>query len=162
MPTDVKLDQGANGNWVVIEGDVLKAAASDFILVSDARRKNSRKLRRALVHDANDGLTINFNRDYPGGVTINDVVALNNRKVGVSMLDVRQISGVVQALEPGQAGGGKRSLVVLGEILFEPSKARSKTASLQGVLEELQSEVVRLTQRVDELERRISGSLRRK
>jgi len=32
--------------------------------------------RRALVHDQSDGLTINFNHDYPGGVTLNGPVTL--------------------------------------------------------------------------------------
>jgi hypothetical protein len=70
MATDVKLDAG-DGTFVMIEARVLKAACSDLMLDSPQRRKeNGKPNRRALVHDSQDGLTINFNGDYPGGVTI--------------------------------------------------------------------------------------------
>ncbi|WP_409178185.1 hypothetical protein [Brevibacillus fortis] len=68
MPTDIKLDEG-DGNHVVIEGTVVRTTASDLILDSPDRRIAG-GLRRALVHDGTDGLTINFNGDYPGGVTV--------------------------------------------------------------------------------------------
>ncbi len=70
MATDIKLDQG-DGNWVLVEGRVLKSTGSDFMLDSAARRQpGGGPFRRALVHDGNDGLTINFNGDYRGGVTV--------------------------------------------------------------------------------------------
>lgn len=68
MPTDIKLDEG-DGNHVVIEGTVVRTTASDLILDAPARRRSG-GLRRALVHDGNDGLTVNYNGDYPGGVTV--------------------------------------------------------------------------------------------
>ena len=44
---------------------------SDLTLDHPARRKpGGPRLRRALVHDESDGLTINFNTDYPGGVSV--------------------------------------------------------------------------------------------
>jgi hypothetical protein len=44
---------------------------SDLVLDATERRKeNHTPNRRALVHDFQDGLTINFNGDYPGRVTI--------------------------------------------------------------------------------------------
>lgn len=70
MPTDVRLDQG-DGSFVIVEGRVLKVIGSDLILDSPGRRSETQSAnRRALVHDSGDGLTINFNGDYPGGVTI--------------------------------------------------------------------------------------------
>ncbi|MDQ2920720.1 MAG: hypothetical protein M3R52_03760 [Acidobacteriota bacterium] len=49
----------------------LNVHGSDLTLDSPARRKpNGPRLRRALVHDESDGLTINFNNDYPGGVSV--------------------------------------------------------------------------------------------
>ena len=49
----------------------LNVHGTDLTLDSPARRKpNGPRLRRALVHDQNDGLTINFNKDYPGGVSV--------------------------------------------------------------------------------------------
>jgi hypothetical protein len=77
MATDVRLDDG-DGSFVVVDARVLKVEASDFMLDSAGRRKpTGPPFRRAMVHDQNDGLTINFGGDYPGGVTISDVRALN-------------------------------------------------------------------------------------
>jgi hypothetical protein len=70
MSTDVRLDQGSRGDTVLLEGGVVQATAFDFILDSPSRHIGRPGLRRALVHDFQDGLTINFNGDYPGGVTI--------------------------------------------------------------------------------------------
>ena len=67
--TDILLDQ-EGGNWVVVDASVLKVAGADLVLDSSERRGGRPGHRRALVHDFNDGLTINFNRDYTGGVTV--------------------------------------------------------------------------------------------
>jgi hypothetical protein len=76
MPTDIKLDQ-QGGNWLILEGSVLKTTAADLMLDSPARRRGgSSPHRRALVHDAQDGLTINFAGDYPGGVTVTGNLAV--------------------------------------------------------------------------------------
>jgi hypothetical protein len=40
---------------------------------SQDRRKADTPFRRALVHDFDDGLTINWDDDYPGGVTVRAV-----------------------------------------------------------------------------------------
>lgn len=70
MATDIKLDQ-QGGNWVVVEGNVLKITAADFMLDSPVRRSAGGSAhRRALVHNSGDGLTINFANDYRGGVTV--------------------------------------------------------------------------------------------
>jgi hypothetical protein len=70
MATDVRLDQ-VDGTFVVVQGRVLKVEGSDLILDSPERHRGAGPNRRALVHDQSDGLTINFNSDYPGGVAIN-------------------------------------------------------------------------------------------
>jgi hypothetical protein len=67
--SDIKLDQ-QGGHWVVVDASVLKVAGADIMVDSPERRGGHPGLRRALVHDHNDGLTINYNRDYTGGVTI--------------------------------------------------------------------------------------------
>jgi hypothetical protein len=100
MSTDIKLDQG-DGNWVTVEATVLNAEASDLILDSKSRRSATNGLRRALVHDVNDGLTINFNGDYPGGVTIH---GLTN---GLSLSPVVQ-SGATPTLPRAAAIGDLR------------------------------------------------------
>lgn len=71
MATDVKLDAGPRGDTVVLDCGVVQANAFDFVLDSPFRHKGPPGLRRALVHDFNDGLTMNWAGEYPGGVTIN-------------------------------------------------------------------------------------------
>lgn len=71
MATDIKLDQGPSGNVLLFESDVVQITAADLVLDSASRHTGSPGIRRALVHDFSDGLTINFLGDYPGGVIIN-------------------------------------------------------------------------------------------
>lgn len=72
--TDIIMD---DSDTVVVVAPVLKVDGHDVIVDSADRRKpNGPAYRRALVHDQNDGLTINFNGDYTGGVTINGVRTL--------------------------------------------------------------------------------------
>jgi len=81
MATDVRLDEGSDGSFIVLEGRVVKAAGSDFMLDSPERRIGSKPFRRALVHDQADGLTINFANDYQGGVTLNAVREISPHRV---------------------------------------------------------------------------------
>jgi hypothetical protein len=64
---------------VTVLCDNLKVQGHDLLLDSPTRRKAGHLagFRRALVHDQNDGLTFNFGNDYPGGVTITGVQALD-------------------------------------------------------------------------------------
>ncbi|MEZ5859598.1 MAG: hypothetical protein R3D28_11575 [Geminicoccaceae bacterium] len=72
MPSDIKIHDGSDGNWVTVEATVMNVKGSDIILDSPARRTAAGgNFRRAIVHDQSDGLTINFNNDYPGGVRVN-------------------------------------------------------------------------------------------
>ncbi len=66
MSSDIKLEDG----FVIIEGNWTRLVTLDLMLDAPSRRKNNQGLRRALVHDHKDGLTVNYNSDYPGGVTI--------------------------------------------------------------------------------------------
>lgn len=81
MATDVRLDQ-VDGTFVVVQGRVLEVEASDFMLDSPDRHKGAGN-RRALVHDQSDGVTVNFNGDYPGGVAINGSKINLNGPAGV-------------------------------------------------------------------------------
>ncbi|HMB93883.1 MAG TPA: hypothetical protein VKP65_23740 [Rhodothermales bacterium] len=69
MSSDIKLDE----YYVIVEGRFLKAQIWDLMLDHPDRRKTNSPYRRALVHDFNDGLTVNWNNDYPGGITLNGV-----------------------------------------------------------------------------------------
>jgi hypothetical protein len=75
---DIVLDHPPNE--ITLLCNTMKVQGPDFLLDFIARRRpNGPNLRRALVHDENDGLTLNFNNDYPGGVTITGVRALDVR-----------------------------------------------------------------------------------
>jgi hypothetical protein len=167
MATDLRLDD-VDGNYVVIDSGVLKSTAADFLLDNPSRHTGTHHLRRALVHDQRDGLTINFNSDYPGGVTINDVVALHNRFSGINIYNVREISAFGAATHGGTGTGGTGtgtggmqagSLVLRGEILIDKTPAtspghQSDTISLHAVLTQLQDRVQQLSNRIAELEQR--------
>ena len=88
MATDIKLDQ-QGGDWLIVEGRVLKTTASDFMLDSPGRRRGGPSpFRRALVHNDQDGLTINFGGDYPGGVTVTgNLVVTGDLKVAGTALN---------------------------------------------------------------------------
>ena len=104
MATDIKLDQ-QGGDWLIIEGRVLKTTASDLIIDSPGRRLGgspSSPHRRALVHDFQDGLTINFNGDYPGGVTVNGKLAVTGdltvagKALSETIADLHAVLGSIQ------------------------------------------------------------------
>lgn len=143
MATDVKLDQ-VDGSFLVLEGRVVKATASDFMLDSNERRKGSNPHRRALVHNQNDGLTINFNGDYSGGVTL---------------------VGVTEIIPQQQQGQPSATLVVRGGISYEAEvltgavgqgaiegETHTITVNLDELLSAHQSEIVKLTARIAALE----------
>lgn len=76
--TDIRFD----GDWIHLDGAVTKALSNDFMLDNAARRTTNTPYRRALVHDFTDGLTLNWDRDYPGGVTINDLKTVHGATNG--------------------------------------------------------------------------------
>ncbi|QXP53073.1 MULTISPECIES: hypothetical protein [unclassified Cellulophaga] len=49
--------------------------------MDNADRRNGSGHRRALVHDHEDGLTINYNGDYPGGVTIKGIIKVDSIEI---------------------------------------------------------------------------------
>jgi hypothetical protein len=73
----------ANGNSDVklVPGQV-KVEAWDLCVDSQDRRKNATPHRRALVHDYNDGLTVNWGNDYPNGVTLKGVRTIEGQNLG--------------------------------------------------------------------------------
>ena len=139
MATDVILDD-EDGNWLTLSAAVIHGTASDFILASPARRSSPSGFRRALVHDGTDGLTINFNSDYPGGVTINSVTRISpkNPTGPINLLVLRTVPELV-------IDGGVRFVWDHGQRISGPAK---EEVSLQSVIEDLQREVAALKDRV--------------
>ena len=112
--SDIKFD----GNTVVVEGTFLKSQTTDLMLDAPSRRKVSGGNRRALVHDFNDGLTVNWANDYPGGVTINSTLQINGDKnndwLNVNSRVTKFIGTDLMLDSPGRrkvAGGYRRALV---------------------------------------------------
>jgi hypothetical protein len=58
------------GEIVKVTGEALDCDVPDFVLDHRERRRSTRGRRRALVHDPQDGLTVNWNSDYPDGVKL--------------------------------------------------------------------------------------------
>lgn len=72
MPADVQLDT-PSPDWVDLQAAVVRSNATDWLLDNPTRRHGEGgDLRRALVHDVGDALTLNFNDDYSGGLRLND------------------------------------------------------------------------------------------
>jgi len=146
MATDVKLDQG-DGSFLVLEGRVVQAVGSDFMLDSPERRIGPKPFRRALVHDQGDGLTINFANDYQGGVALTAVRVITPHQVPKDGTFVR--------LDPTPI------LVVRGGIEFEQHSEspitdggglKVTTLSLIGELTKLQNQISALHAKVATLE----------
>jgi len=129
MATDIKLDQGG-GNWLVLEGSVLKTTASDLMLDSPGRRRGGPSPhRRALVHDAQDGLTINFAGDYPGGVTVTGNLAVT----GDLKLAGTALSATIASLQSALAAV-QGTIGVLGDRLETLERTVASVVELMGAV----------------------------
>ena len=117
MNSDIKLDAESNG-WVTVESNVLKANSSDFMLDNSARRKSTDGFRRALVHNENDGLTVNFNGDYPGGVRLEGDASVEGGLTVAGRLRLRKIDSPDNALpRKGHVG----DIIVLQNSTINPA-----------------------------------------
>lgn len=111
----------------------LNVHGSDLTLDSPARRKpGGPRLRRALVHDESDGLTINFNGDYPGGVAVSGQLALR----GKVLLDLAEL-GTTAHVDIGSGGTVLiHNEVVLQDVLIalraDVAELKAKVARLGG------------------------------
>jgi len=107
--TDIRFD----GDWIHLEGTITKAATTDLMLDSPSRRKNNTAHRRALVHDFDDGLTLNWSNDYPGGVSINNckqIAGFNNGDWLIARARVVQQFGTDYMLDGGSDRRGANTV----------------------------------------------------
>jgi hypothetical protein len=98
------------GEDIHIEGNVQKVTCFDIELDNAGRRKNNSGKRRAFVHDFEDGLTLNWANDYPGGVTINGKVGLSEL-VGTHLYVRHHDLHLDHAARRSANGGYRRALV---------------------------------------------------
>jgi hypothetical protein len=133
---------------VTVQCDNLKVEGHDFLLDSQSRRRpgNTSAFRRAIVHDQNDGLTINFGNDYPGGVTLNAVVAITplSTPIPIGVLDRTPklvVHGDITYEERGLAlvGGGFNTVT---------TSVAAQFGKLQGLIDQLTSRVAALEAKV--------------
>lgn len=122
MSSDIKLD----GDWVVIEGTWIKGQVCDLILDKPDRRIDNNGVRRALVHDFNDGLTINYDGDYPGGVKIQGNVVLPDE---LNVEDIR-VAGKNFARRVDQ--GTERERLALGDETDPVAELRGAGLQVNG------------------------------
>jgi hypothetical protein len=61
----------AQSDVKLVPGQVIVDALDLCLDSPDRRKEQTNPHRRALVHDFDDGLTLNWDHDYPGGVKIN-------------------------------------------------------------------------------------------
>jgi len=152
MATDIILDDHG-GDWLTLSASVVNCAAADLLLDHPQRRgAGARGFRRALVHDQTDGLTINFNGDYPGGVTLNGVHTITPTQPAASggalgRMSLRTVSHV-------NIAGGINFLWDHGISVVRGGGPHSESVNLQSVIAALQTEVEALRQRVQALEAR--------
>lgn len=142
MPVDLTLDDGDT---------FIKAEAADFMLDSAARRKSASRTRRALVHDPNDGLTINYAGDYPGGVTLVGVTEIYPQPGEHFTSDLIVRGGISYEVETLRAGGGGKGPVKPGE-LGPVAPIGRVTVSLADEIGKLHAVIAELTAKVAALE----------
>jgi hypothetical protein len=136
----------------LVPGQVI-AQALDFCLDSQdpSRRHNATPFRRALVHDFQDGLTLNWGGDYPGGVTIQGMVTMPGQldvqgkttlKNGLELFGDARIEGRLQV---------RKLIVTVTTTIMGPQHAPVPVTTLVDVAAELAT----LKQKVAELEKKI-------
>lgn len=109
--SDIKLQPGQ----VVVD-------AWDLCLDSPDRRKNESEYRRALVHDFSDGLTVNWDRDYPGGVTVEGLKEANGHEEGAKVTNLREVVFYKSGPSRGRLALGRACLVRGDSLLYEDLK----------------------------------------
>jgi hypothetical protein len=71
----------ADSDVRLVPGQV-RVEAWDLCVDAKDRRKTATPHRRALVHDFDDGLTVNWANDYPNGVTLKGVRTIEGQNLG--------------------------------------------------------------------------------
>jgi hypothetical protein len=172
MPTDIKLDE----NIITLEGFRIIAQSADLCLDLLERRPGTdpNALRRALVHTPQDGLTINWDSDYPGGVNILGSVSIpgelsSNGKLSLNgrlLLNIEEppkeevpggfipvASGPSVSSPIGLTGfAGARSATVLAEDPFKHLQSDRSPIDLAREILILRQLISNLNERVKDLE----------
>lgn len=144
MPSDIRL-----------VGEGILVTANDLMLDFVGRRSDSRTdgVRRALTHDHTDGLTLNWDRDYPGGVTILGTLTVPDRLSAENAETSRLVLHVRHALPEPAVPEPPPVLKGAPDRRQPDFKRPSRTdVNLETELHLLWGEVLRLRDRVRDLE----------
>ena len=178
--SDIKFE----GDSVVIEGDATISRTPDLMLDEGSRRRRRDGVRRALVHDFDDGLTANWDDDYPGGVTVNGTKRINGYRnlVTIASRVVKIVGRQLMLDDPAMRVNEtphRRALVhdrhdklvinyrgdypggveIWGPVRFR-SPADRFNVELSEVIMELQTRVSDLTKKTADLEARLKVQAR--
>lgn len=118
---------------VTVSANAVSVAVADCMLDAAGRRgpQNRTRPRRALVHDFADGLSLNFNHDYPGGVTVYGPMTVLEKGVTIDV---------------GEALKKTAAMVTTLQAVQEEMRKQTETISgLQTHLDELRARVDRLS-----------------
>lgn len=130
---------------------------SDLELEDKSRRKSGRSSlrRRALVHDFGDGLTLNWNKDYPGGLTFNGKALFKDESKFIENVDfgkpikvnediiLRINRHVFSKPQLGKEGRNNTTL--------PPPLSEIADISLKQIIQELNNRISELEQKVAQL-----------
>jgi hypothetical protein len=109
--------------------------AWDLCVDSADRREVHHKTRpphrRALVHDFDDGLTVNFDNDYPGGVTLNRVRSVTTHKDGIHVAGNVRIEGRLEVTPTTPMRGALDVAAALQRVSAELEKTKQQLANAQ-------------------------------
>jgi hypothetical protein len=180
MATDVLLDDH-DGTWITLNAAVVSTSASAIMVENpDRRLPDSPEHRRALVHDRDDGLTVNFGDDYPGGLTLRGVVRITPKEVSQGEIPDLTIPPIKIPWDPWGSLGVKipekiladvspgpdvripqiPNLVIDGGIQFMWNnggsisglgKPAQQPVNLQSIIEDLRAQILDLQSRVEAL-----------
>ena len=179
MATDVLLDDH-DGTWITLNAKVVSTSASAVMVDNpDRRLPDSPERRRALVHDREDGLTINYDDDYPGGLTLRGVVRITPKEVSKGVTPDLTIPPLKIPWDPWGGIGVKipekiladvsvggdlaypriPNLVIDGGIEFmwnngdvvAALEGPAQPVDLQSIIEDLRAQIVDLRSRVEAL-----------
>lgn len=108
MPNaDLTLD-GVNA---IVDGNCLAVRCWDVTLDAADRRSSQAGKRRALVHGFSDELVVNYNKDYPGGVTIRGDLRIPEKIVQDHVRLEATDLHIDHPARRSAAGGERRALV---------------------------------------------------
>lgn len=180
MATDVLLDDH-DGTWITLNAKVVSTSASAVMVDNpDHRLPDSPEYRRALAHNRDDGLTVNFGDDYPGGLTLRGVVRITPKEVAEGETPDLTLPPIKIPWDPWGGIGGLNpaktlaavaigpdvsipqipNLVIEGGIQFMWNNGGSVAAlegpaqqpvNLQSIIEDLRAQIIDLQSRVEAL-----------